>query len=355
MEIGRARLVSQGIEGNQFSGPQQVVRRMGAVQAQSYVQSTWALGLRTPSTNLAGVQMSISEGQIVQTWPNRGTLHFVPAEDARWMLELLAPRNLSASAGRRRQLELDEKTLSNAARVLARALQGRRRLTRRAAMALLESAGISPEGQRGYHILWYLAQTGLICLGPLEGKQQTIELLEERVAMSRELRGDEALVELAYRYFAGHGPATVRDFATWAGITLTSAREGAAQAGLIAESYNGTEYLAANEPGRDAGKDGPGIHLLPGFDEYLLGYRDRDAVLDPAHATQVAPGNNGMFKPMIVVDGRIVGTWTSKRRRTSVEIVLEQFVDATDLASRVRPKAERYASFLGLTLESVSG
>jgi hypothetical protein len=162
LDIAHSRLLHQHIAGTRFEQPDEVVRWMGAMQAQDYQQALWAVGLRMRAPTLAGVEAAIESGKIILTWPLRGTLHFAAAENVRWKLELLSPRRVAADQTRRRQLELDEPTLERCARLFCEALAGGQRLSRAALMRLLEGAQINPTGQRGYHILWYLAQTGLI-------------------------------------------------------------------------------------------------------------------------------------------------------------------------------------------------
>jgi hypothetical protein len=320
MTIGCQRLAHQGVDPLRFERAEDVVRWMGAMQAQDYGQAVWAIGARMQGGTLAAVEQAIAEGRILRTWPMRGTLHFVPAEDAGWMVALSKERQLAASRGRRQQLGLDEAALTLAHRVFGEALAGGKRLTRPAMLALLSEAGIDPAEQRGYHVLYHAAQSGLIAVGPMEGKQQTFALL----APGERLSGEDGLGELARRYFQSHQPATVNDFAWWAGLTLGDAR-------------------AAWKP-HETAVSGGGIHLLPGFDEFLLGYQDRGDVLDARYAERIVPGGNGMFKPMVVADGRVVGTWRREvaKRGLLIEVALFEAIDL-DLAGA----CERVARFLG--------
>jgi len=354
-DAAHRRLLNQRIAGERFGRPDEVVRWMGAMQAQDYRQALWAIGLRTTSATLADVEEAIAKRTIVQTWPLRGTLHFVAAENAQWMLELLAPRRLAADRSRRRQLELDEDLLARCTHLVREALQGGGQLTRSGVMRLLEEARISPSGQRGYHILWYLAQIGLICLGPMRDKEQTFVLLDEWVPASRRLARADALAELAERYFASHGPATVDDFAGWAGLTLGDARAGleAVKAGLLAEQRDAKAYWSAADTPDHAMHDTSGLYLLPGFDEYLLGYKDRGDVLAPAHAHNVAPGGNGIFFPIIVAGGQVVGTWKRTLKRSGVAITLSPFTPLGVSNGRLADAARRFSDFLGLPLVSM--
>ena len=248
--LGLQRLSSQRIAGPKFEHPAEVVRWMGAIQAQDYAQGVWAIGLRTASATLADVEQAIADRKIARTWPMRGTIHFVPPEDVRWILQLTAARLLAGGRSRQAQLGLDQAILERSRQLFQDALQGGRRLTRPEMMALLEGAGISTEKQRGYNILVYAALTGLICMGPMQKKQQTFVLLDEWAPHPRALSKEEALAELARRYFCGHGPATLADFARWAGLTLTDARAGLAGAGadLVPETIAGEKYWRGDAP-----------------------------------------------------------------------------------------------------------
>lgn len=350
--IARQRLASQQIARPAFATPGEVVAHLGAMQAQDYPGALWSVGLRLPEAagaTEADVERALAERSIVRTWPMRGTLHFVAAADVRWMVELLAPRVLERAAARRAQLELDKATLAAAARTFEAALAGGRQLTRQAMCDLLNAHGISPAGQRGYHVLAHLAQTGLLCFGAAEGKQQTFALLEEWVPGAARLPRDEALAALAQRYFAGHGPATVHDFVWWSGLTVTEARAGlAAAAGeLLCEKVGGREYWAGQAQPAAAATSAPDMHLLPGFDEYLLGYTDRSAALDPAHAARVHPGGNGVFRATLVSGGQVVGLWRRTPKAKAVTVALEPFAALGEAEQRAAVRAaERYGRYL---------
>ncbi|GHO76743.1 hypothetical protein KSD_45140 [Ktedonobacter sp. SOSP1-85] len=350
MDIAQQRLLSQRINGERCQTPEEVVRWLGAMQAQEYQEALWAIGLRTRSATLAMVEQAIAEGKIVRTWPMRGTLHFVPAQDAKWMLELTATRMIAKDKRRQEQLELDETIIERAAQLLHDALHGGKRLSRPGVMTLWEDAGISTRGQRGYHLLWYLAQTGLICLGPYEGKQQTFVLLDEWVPQPRKFSREEALNELVKRYVASHGPVTVHDFAWWTGLTISEARTGfhAVRSELCVEKHNGQEYWFSGDVLNGEAHPSSDFYLLPGFDEYLLGYKDRSAVLAAEHVQKVVPGNNGVFMPMLVVAGQIAGTWKRTLKKNELDILLKPFDQSFDLETEAREAVSSYYDFRGL-------
>jgi len=355
-DIALGRLRAQRIVGRKFERPEEVVQWLGAVQAQDYAGGLWGVGLRLNGATEDEVERAVAERKIVRTWPMRRTLHFVAAADVRWMLRLLTPRVVAGSAQRLRYLGLDESSVKRAKKLFERALGGGRRLTRRAMYETLERGGIPSNDGRGLHIIARIAQDGLICFGPREGRQPTFALLDEWVPKAVELAREEALAELAARYFTSHGPATQQDFAWWSGLAAADVRAAISLAGsrLAAEAVAGRTYWLAASDAFDAADAPPGavaaprVHLLPPFDEYTVAYRDRSAVLDPSRARQINPGN-GVFSPAVVSGGRIVGTWKRELKGGSVVITPAPFTRLKrDEARSLAEAARRYGDFLKL-------
>lgn len=346
------RLYNQQIAATNCPTPAAVAARLLALQAQDFLGALWAVGLRLPGSTQGMVEAALDDRSLVRTWPMRGTLHMVAADDVRWLLELLAPRRLAQLAGRRRQLGIDAQTLARSRAVCQEALQGGGPLERAALFAQLEANGVSTAGQRGIHILGHLAQEGLLCLGPRSGKQFTFVLLDEWVPSARALGREEGLAELARRYFTGHGPATVQDLAWWGGLTLGDARTALAGAAgrLRQETFDGVAYWqAADAPEADAADLDAAVHLLPGFDEYLLGYTERRAVLDPQFAERTHPGANGVLLPVILAGGRVAGIWRRTRKKKGVEVVFSLFRPLTAAQKEAAVEAaQRYGQFLQL-------
>jgi hypothetical protein len=346
MNIAFSRLRNQRIADRSPADPADVVRWLGAVQAQDYPASLWAIGLRARATE-AAVEQALARRTIVRTWPMRGTLHIVAAEDIRWLLELLTPRVLAANAGRYRQLELDDAVFARGTKLVVEALRAGRQLQRTALYRLLEHGGIATRGARGLHILSHLAQRSVICFGAREGRQHTFALLDEWVPPAPRLDRDAALAELTLRYFTSHGPATPHDFAWWSGLTLTDVRAALQQVGARLESAVAAKRTWWFAPGSAAATTTPRAHLLPAFDEYTVGYRDRSDVLSARHANRVSMG--GVLNPAIVVDGRIVGTWKRALRKDAVVVTLAPFTRLKRAEREaIEAATERYAAFLGL-------
>jgi len=348
-DIALQRLMGQQIARPTFAHPSEVVTRLGAVQAQDYLGALWAVGLRTPGATEQTIEQALANKTIVRTWPMRGTIHFVAAADVRWMLELLAPRVTQRTKGRRAQLGIDEATVAASAEVISRALQGGKQLPRNAIYELLEQATIATGSSRGLHILGRLAHDRLICYGARVGKQPTFALLDEWVPDAKSLPHDQALATLALRYFTGHGPATVQDFMWWSGLTTTEAKAGlAAVASQLGHENIGEQeyYFAQDLP--TAPTESLDAFLLPPFDEFLVAYRDRSAALDTHYNTLVVPGGNGIFNPIIVIGGRVVGTWKRTFKQDSVVMTFSPFTTFSDTQTNaITATAERYGRFVG--------
>jgi len=345
------RLHTQYIAQAAFEQPGDVVRWLGAVQAQDYLGSLWAIGLRMRQATESAVEQAIADRVIIRTWPMRGTLHFVAPEDVRWMLKLLTPRIVAANARRLiRQFDLDDAAIARSKDVFLDALHGGKRLSRDAMYKALEAAHIPTANQRGLQIVGRLAQEGVICFGAREGKQPTFVLLDEWVPAARAIERDEALAELARRYFVSHGPATVQDFAWWSGLAAADARAGLemARPHLAHEIVDGRTYWQPQSA--PAAIDGPPrAYLLPAYDEYTVGYADRSAALDRMQAQGMNLGNAAVLGPTIVLDGQIVGTWKRTFSEGSVVVAPGHVASLVEAEAQAFAAAARhYGDFLGL-------
>jgi hypothetical protein len=332
-----------------------VVTWFGAMQAQDYSSGLWSLGLRLPGHTRAAVEDALERREALRTWPMRGTVHLVPARDAHWMLDLMGVRALAGAAKRREYLGLDEQVADRAADLLAEALTGGQRLTRAECIDVLDRGGISGAGQRGYHLLWYASQRGVTAIAPHVDGEQTFVLLDEWVPDPVRLEPDEALRTIAERYLRSHGPATRQDLAGWTGLPLRDVDRGVARLGkeVVRVDVEGTAMLAtaASLDALAAAEVVP-VRVPPGFDEYLLGYKDRSLMLTRGQLHAVIPGGNGVFRATVVRDGRVVGTWKRTVKPTQVVVSVQPLLP---LGVRGRRRVERafdpYATFLGLPVE----
>jgi hypothetical protein len=326
LTLSAQRLHNQQIANPACQSPGAVVAWMGALQGQDYIGAKWSIGLRLPGSTEADIERAFTEGELVRTWAMRGTLMVVNPADVRWMVALLGPRIVAGNARRYRELELDGATLLRGNALLEKALADGP-LTRRELLPLLDASGISTAGQRGVHMLQRASLDGLICQTEMKGNNNpAFKLMEQAAPHGKILPRDEALAELARRYYFSRGPATLYDFAWWTGLLMADVRAAfdAIKAELAEDVIDGVSYWRAPDDPVPA-PEPLTVYLPPGFDEYLLGYKDRDVVLDPEHADKVCPGGNGIFKPTLVIDGRIVGIWKRTFKKREVVMELQPF------------------------------
>ena len=350
--VAQARLLRQGITTPRFDAAEHVVGWLLAMQAQDYLGALWAVGLRMRAASEAAVEQAVAERRIVRTWPMRGTLHFVAADDVRWLLALLAPRSIARDRLRLpRQHGLDDAAIAHARTVTERLLAKEGALTREALYARWEAAGIGTAQQRGINLIGRLAQEGVLCHGVRQDKQHTYVLLDDWVPAARPVPRDTALAWLALRYLRSRGPATAQDLAWWSGLTVKDAQAAIASVAgeLHADRIDGATYWRTSD---DTG-DRPlrSLHLLPPFDEFLVAYADRSAAL-PAALNRNIVGINGLLSPCIVVDGRVVGRWSRRLSGDAVRVAPELLATPPrGIARELRREATRYAAFLGKALQ----
>ena len=349
--IVRRRLRAQRLSGAGCARPEDVVGWLGAVQAQDYGPAKWAVGRRQKHATDASVERAFAEGRILRTHVLRPTWHFVVPADIRWLLAATAPRVQAGNAGRYRQLGLDAATLGKSEKLLVGALGGGEHLTRKELADVLVAGGVAVDGQRLPHLLMNAELGALICSGARRGLQHTYALLEERAPQACELPRDEALAELARRYFASHGPATAKDFATWASLTLAEVRASLEAAGsaLRREEIGGVAFWsAADEPRRAPALRSPTVRLVQGYDEYVMGYTETKRML-ARPGTTWTPATPPVFGLMILLDGRSAGFWkrTVRKDEVVVEAALLEPLEAAQTRA-LEEEAARYGAFLGL-------
>jgi Winged helix DNA-binding domain len=345
MNIAHLRLNNQRIIGSSFSHPSDVVAHMGAMQAQDCVMTKWALGVRIPQMTERVVEDAINAGSIVRTHILRPTWHLVAAKDIRWMLALTAPHVSRLVTYTYRQLELTESILNQAISVMAKLLEGHNYLTRAELMAELGKEGIPTNDLRSAHLMFHAELNGIVCNGPMKGKQITYALMDERVPLSPALARDEALGQLAKRFFVSHGPATLADFAWWSGLKITDARAGLemVKSHFVTEKFNEEVYWMPNALPTTTQDT---IHLLPAFDEFMVSYKDRTASLSAAHQAN-AISSNGIFKPIVVVNGQVKGVWKRTLKKETVEVETTLFEPFPLDNALLSTAIEGYARFLG--------
>ena len=346
----RTRLLNQQVAGQQFKTPGEIVKWLGAVQAQDYSGALWAVGCRLKTAKEEEIEKAIADKTIVRTWPMRGTLHFVSPEDAKWMLQLLTPRVIARAAGEYKRSGLDKKVFYKSRKIIIKALQNDKQLVRGEMYRVLEEAKIDTSNTRGLHILGFLAQEGVICFGPRMGKQQSFVLLDEWIPGSKLLKDDEALAELTQRYFTSHGPASIQDFVWWSGLVVAEAKKGLelVKKNFVEEKINGQSYwMAQTIP---SGKTS-GTYLLPNFDEYLVGYKDRSAALETLHSRKVFT-INGIFNPVVIINGKVVATWKRSFIKKEVLIQVQSFKTLSPIQKMsIEKVAKKYSKFIGMSVK----
>jgi hypothetical protein len=341
-------LHNQRISGPKFETPADVVRWLGAVQSQDYAGAKWALAQRMKHALDEDLDHAFNAGNIVRTHLMRPTWHFVHPADIRWLLALTAPRVHLLNGTMYRRLELDEATLKRSGQVLTKALQGGKHLERTQIGAALAKSGITADGLRLGYIVHWAELEALVCSGPRHGKQFTYALLDERVPPAKPLKRDEALAELARRYFTSHGPATTHDFSWWSGLTVADAKAGLASLGtqLTHEVIDGRTYWFA-ESGTIGKGTSPTAYLLPNYDEYIS-YKDRSAVFDSRYADRLDIQAGGL-PHFLVIRGQIVGAWRRTFVKGAVVIESRPFVPlmATE-STAFTAAAQRFGDYLGM-------
>ena len=347
-QLIRYRLKAQRLVKPTFSKPGEVVEWMGAVQAQDYAGALWSVGQRMKKSVESGIEDAIVKKAIVRSWPMRGTLHFVAPKDIRWMLKYLTPRVFTRMAGILRTAGVDEKVLSRSTKLWIKALEGGNQLTRDDLYGILEKGKIQTSGTRGLHILNCIAQRGVICFGPRKGKQHTFVLLDEWLPSFPVPGREEALAELAKRYFTSHGPATVDDFMWWTGLTKLDAMAGIRSAGGMLREVKVESRSYWLSPEAKPASSTKGFWLLPTYDEYGIAYKDRSEIISAADYAKVG----GPFTSAIVEDGKVIGLWRRTTQKESVRMEVKSFDKFTkEQRAGIESAGDRYANFVGKRVE----
>ncbi|WP_257666406.1 winged helix DNA-binding domain-containing protein [Parapedobacter tibetensis] len=345
-DIAKARLSNQQLNHHDFGTAKELVGHMGAMQAQDFAMSQRAVGVRLPSTSAASIQTAINSGEIIRTHVLRPTWHLVSPDDIYWMLELSRPQINALAKSRHKELELSEVIFRKSNRLIEESLSNGEHLTREELVAVFEQAGIANEDNRAAYLFLRAELDGIICSGASKGTKPTYALLPERVPHKRMLTREEALSTLAKRYFISHGPATVYDFAWWSGLSITDARKALdlVKSQFIAETIDSKIYwFDASLP---MGDQGTQIHLLPAFDEFIIGYTDRSASVPDAHFKKTVM-INGIFRPVVAIDGVVTGVWKRTLKKDNVIMDITLFKPHSQAAKKaIDKKAEAFGHFL---------
>jgi len=341
VDIATQRLHNQYITRPRRGSPADLVAALGAVQAQEYPFAKWALALRLRTqTTDAEIDTAVDRGEILRTHVLRPTWHFVAAPDIVWIQRLTGPRVHARLATYLRNFGIEKRTSIKAATVIERALGGSRYLTRQELRARLARAGITLDGTPLALVVMYAELEHVICSGPRRGKQFTYALVSERAPKAREMPGDEALAELTRRYFASHGPATVRDFVWWSSLTTADVRRGLDIIKARSVEQDGRTYWTSRSTKAHPHR-GTRVHLLPVYDEFLVAYRDRVAVPHGPSSYTLGP-----MKHALVIDGQVAGTWTTGRTGRVGLVPVRRLMSSERAGAEAQ--VARFGRFIGL-------
>ena len=356
LDIVRYRLYNQFLSHTDIMEPAEVVKRLGAVQSQDFAGGKWALGLRMKGATDAGLDQEFNQGKILRTHILRPTWHFVAPQDIRWMLSLSAPRVHMVNGFMYRQQGLDKEIIHKSYKVLENVLQGNKQLTRTELGSAFEKAGIkNAAGIRLSYFMMSAELDGIICSGARKGKQFTYALLEERVPAVKALGREEALAELTRRYFATRGPATLHDFTWWSGLTMTEAKDGieSVKSQFVSEEIDDRTYWFDSSISPVKEKS-PTAHLLPNYDEYFIGFKDRSAIGAAVRQAGIIGDDSAFLAHVIVLDGQLVGGWKRTLKKNAVQVEMTLVIDLTKAQERaVEEAASRYGEFLQLRVQRI--
>lgn len=311
----RERIARQGLIARPAPTVVRAAALTTAIQAQDPPASRLGIRVRQPDATDASVLAAIADRRVVRTWLMRGTIHLVDTADLRWLVRLIGPAISRKYRTRWRQIGLTDDVLDRSVAALPQILAGRC-LTRHEIRDALAERGVvidSPDTQAHTHALVHASTIGLVCRGAERGRDATFTLLDDWVPDAPSgPSGDDALAELARRYFAAFSPATGADFTAWAGLPSARAVE------LIRDEL--TEVDLDGRPGYRLGTIEPvrGVCLLPAFDNYLIGYRERDAIVRAESRDRIYRG--GMIHPAVLHDGRVVGAWALDRAKGRLRV-----------------------------------
>lgn len=349
LDIASYRLHNQHLLQRDFTHPADVVSWLGAVQSQDYAGAKWALGLRIDGLTDPDVDRAFADGSILRTHLLRPTWHFVAPADIRWMLALTGPRVQAINAGIKRQFEVDNTTIKKSYRVMEKSLRDHNYLKREEIASALQAAGIQAKGVRLAYIVMSAELDALLCSGPRRGKQFTYALLEERAPKVKELTRDEALAELVKRYFQSHAPATLQDFCVWSGLTLADAKNGIemVKSEFVSEAIDGQTYWFRET--KPAKLNSPLVHLLPNYDEYFIGFKDRSAISQALRGSKIDQSDPAFLAHIVILDGQVIGGWKRTLKKDEVLIDITLLTRLSQAQKRaVQQAAELFGTFLQL-------
>jgi hypothetical protein len=321
--ITEQRLTGLLLRGPGAAVPAEVVSRLTALQAQEHGPARWSVAQRMAGQPLASeIDQAFDEGLFLRTHVLRPTWHYVAAADLRWLIGLSGPRVDAGNARMNASVGLDARTLGQSNYVIAEAVAGGPR-TRSELAAALDARGLAATGLRATLMLMHAELTAVVCSGPMRGKQHTYAPFDQRVPAGPGPDGDEALAELAWRYFSTRGPATLRDFSWWSGISAGGARRALdmVRPRLVSREDGDRSYWLAEKslapaPAAPASR----IDLVQCYDEVIISYSQTRDVLNSELASFKVPGDINGFRHVLLMGGRLLGHWRARTARGMPEV-----------------------------------
>jgi hypothetical protein len=349
--ISNDRLFNQKIASSEFKTAKEIVSWMGAIQAQDYPMSKWAIGLRLNNPAEQNIENAIDKGEILRIHVLRPTWHFVSSDDIHWMIRLSSSKLRSSFKSRHKAMELNEAILKRANGIIEKSLKKEKSLTREELANEFSKAKIKTDENRLSHILFSAEFEGLICSGPIKGNKQSYALLNERVPEKKEFSREESLIKLAKKYFTSHCPATIQDFGWWSNLSLSEIRNAveSIKSDFYSETIGSQKYLYPITFSSVAEKSS--VYLLPAYDEFLISYKDRSSSLSLIH-NKKAVSSNGIFYPPIIVNGQVAGLWKRSFQKDKVIVEADFFNEpAKSIKRQITTKSDEYGHFLGKQTE----
>jgi winged helix DNA-binding protein len=350
LEIPLLRLYNQQLTSPSFEKPADVVSWFGAMQSQDFAAAKWAIAQRLKNQTDISIEQAFNNGDILRTHIMRPTWHFVTPKDIRWLLALTSPRVHRFNGYYHRRSGLDKSVFQKSNAIIQKTLQGGKQLTCDELNTHLKRHHIPTQDLGLSFIIMQAELDGIVCSGLRRGKQFTYMLLEERVPKHKEITRDAALYELTKRYFQSHGPAQIKDFVWWSGLTVEDTRSGIdLNPKLHKETINDKTYWFF-PPGHEIKSKNDNAFLIPGFDEYFIAYTDRSDILEKKYAKELNQGG-GMINGVVVIHGKMVGGWKRKFIKKSVVVTIRLFEKITDeQQNEIKKQAERYGTFANMPI-----
>ena len=355
-DIVSIRLKSQQITSTKFKTAKQIISWLGAMQAQDYAMAKWGIGVRLPGSTNEVIETALNKGEIIRTHLLRPTWHFVSPDDIYWMLELTAPQIKSSMKSRNKELKLTKSVIEKSNKIIVEALSKGEHLTRDELKKEFEKNNIATGNNRLSHLLFEAELDGLICSGNIKNKKQTYALLSRRVPIKKILTKEESLAELAKRYFSSHCPATIHDFIWWSGLTVKDAKNALelVKPNFISETIDYQTYWLTNSFSIPKNNNKISVHLLPAYDEFIISYKTRHLAFPSGHFKK-AVSSNGIFRPVIIVNGQVEGLWKRIINKDKVIIETEFFQQPkSNILSLIKKKAGLYGNFFRMKTELYS-